>query len=71
MIQVSVRCDAYIHRRMRGLEINPTMVAYHEAKLELKMPGFEALLGRQKYMAGDVSHPIQSFHRLGSTCLLP
>lgn len=40
---------------MRGLDPDSAMVSYYEGKLENKIPGFEALLGKQKYMAGDVS----------------
>lgn len=41
---------------MHGLQPDPAMVSFFEGKLETKMPGFEALLGKQKYIAGDVNH---------------
>jgi len=40
-------------KKMRGLEPDPVFVKYHEDTLATKMPGFELLLGKQKYMAGD------------------
>jgi len=40
--------------RARGLEPEPLFVSSFEAILNGKMDGFEKLLGKQKYMAGNV-----------------
>ena len=42
-------------RYIPGLETDPAMVAKYQATLERKMEGYDLLLGRQKFMAGDVS----------------
>ena len=44
-------------RYIPGLEIDPALVAKYQATLERKMEGYDRLLGRQKFMAGDVSLP--------------
>jgi len=41
---------------MEGLEPEPVLVTKYEQDLDIKMEGFERLLGKQKYMAGDVSY---------------
>jgi hypothetical protein len=39
---------------MRGEEADPSFVSYYETNLADKMDGFERILSKQKYMAGDV-----------------
>jgi hypothetical protein len=41
--------------RMEALDPEPILVTKYETTLDTKMEGFERLLGKQKYMAGDVS----------------
>jgi hypothetical protein len=40
---------------MQALDPDPVLVTKYETTLDTKMDGFEKLLGKQKYMAGDVS----------------
>ena len=48
-------------RRMEALEPEPVLVTKYETLLDTKMDGFEKLLGKQKYMAGDVSFYLPDF----------
>jgi hypothetical protein len=41
--------------RMEGVDPEPVLVTKWETTLDTKMDGFEKLLGKQRYMAGDVS----------------
>jgi hypothetical protein len=40
---------------MAARDPEPVLVTKWETTLDTKMDGFEKLLGKQKYMAGDVS----------------
>ena len=42
--------------RFRGIpdEINPTIVEHYRVILETKLEGYERILSRQQYIAGDV-----------------
>jgi hypothetical protein len=39
---------------MGGEEADPAFLSYYETNLTNKMDGFERILSKQKYMAGDV-----------------
>jgi glutathione S-transferase len=39
-----------------GKQTNETLVTELIARLEIKLDGYEAILSKQKYLAGDVSH---------------
>lgn len=39
-----------------GKEANEAVVTELSARLEVKLDGYEAILGKQKYLAGDVRH---------------
>ena len=39
-----------------GKETNEVLVTELIAKLETKLDGYEVILGKQKYLAGDVRH---------------
>jgi hypothetical protein len=43
---------------MEALDPEPVFVTKYETTLDAKMDGFEKILGKQKYMAGDVSLPL-------------
>ncbi|KAM5540776.1 hypothetical protein V8D89_005420 [Ganoderma adspersum] len=45
-----------------GLETDPAMVAKYQFTLERKMEGYDRLLGRQKFMAGDELTLVDLFH---------
>nr|VWO96609.1 Putative non-ribosomal peptide ligase/ polyketide synthase hybrid [Ganoderma boninense] len=45
-----------------GLEADPAMVAKYKFQLEQKMEGYDRLLSRQKFMAGDELTIIDLFH---------
>ena len=40
--------------RYRGLVPDEVRVKEHTAKLEMKLDGYEAILSKQKYLAGEV-----------------
>lgn len=40
---------------MRGLQTNEQLAADLQATLEAKLKGYEIILSKQKYLAGDVS----------------
>jgi glutathione S-transferase len=39
-----------------GQQTNEALVAELVARLEIKLNGYEAILSKQKYLAGDVRH---------------
>ena len=39
----------------RGFETNETILERHTTTLDAKLDGYEAILSKQKYLAGDVS----------------
>lgn len=41
--------------RFRGQEADPAAVAKHTATLHKKLDAYEKILGKKKYLAGDVS----------------
>ena len=49
--------EEMIGRYIPGLETDTAMVAKYQATLERKMEGYDRLLSRQRFMAGDVSLP--------------
>ena len=51
-----VTASYYEIPRFRGIpdEINPVIVEHYRAILESKLEGYERVLSRQKYIAGDV-----------------
>ena len=48
----------YVIPRFRGIpdEINPVIVGHYRVVFESKLEGYERILSRQKYIAGDVRH---------------
>ena len=50
-----VACGADALQSMRGGATNEAHVEYLAATLDQKLDGYEAILSKQKYLAGDVS----------------
>jgi hypothetical protein len=46
---------------MRGQETDERRVKEHTDKLSMKLDGYEAILSKQKYLAGDVSAPFVKY----------
>jgi glutathione S-transferase len=45
-----------LFKALSGKQTNETLVTELIARLEIKLDGYEAILSKQKYLAGDVSH---------------
>ena len=48
--------------RLKGLETNQAIVDAHIAKFQSKLPAFDQILGKQKYMGGDEFSLIDIFY---------
>ena len=45
-----------LFKKFCGIETNEALVTELLARLEIKLDGYEAILGKQKYLAGNVRH---------------
>ena len=66
-----VTASYYVIPRFRGIpdEINPVIVGHYRVVFESKLEGYERILSRQKYIAGDVRHLMLVCDRVKLTSL--
>ena len=58
--------DSNLISRKKGLTADEKVVQGLIEKFEEKLDGYERVLGKQKYIAGDVSHSLLAVSRLTS-----
>jgi hypothetical protein len=54
-VWILLKTRLYVIFRFRGLEADEARVKEHTEKFGMKLDGYEAILSKQKYLAGDVS----------------
>jgi hypothetical protein len=54
-VSIPLEIRLYVIFRYRGLETDEARVKEHTEKFGMKLDGYEAILSKQKYLAGDVS----------------